>query len=1045
MSTGLSRKNLSGVPGAGKLWRSLDELANTPAFEEMVHREFPDSAAEWDNGTSRRTFLKLMSASLALAGFTGCYKKPEEKIVPYVRQPEELIPGKALYFASAIFWGGYARGVLVESHEGRPTKIEGNPDHPASLGATDAVTQAALLNLYDPDRSQTVTHDGETSSWNTFTAAMGETLAGHVTDGGGGLRVLTGAITSPTLAAQMRLFQRTYSKAVWHQYEPVGRDNAKAGAKLATGQDVQAVYRFNKAKVIVSLDSNFLIDDPGSIRFSREFIDGRRVRGERRAMNRLYVAESTPSLTGAMADNRMRLKPSLIEGIARALLAAVTGTLTGTPGGSPSPDSQWVAAVAKDLAANRGAGLVVAGENQPPAVHALAHAINAAMGNVDKTLYFIDQVEASPVSKLDSLKTLVADMNAGSVKTLIILGNNPVYSSPADLDFEAAMKKVPLRVHHASHVDETSFYCHWHIPATHELEMWSDGRAYDGTACIVQPLIAPLYQGRSAHEVMNILNGQYARSGYEALRDHWKAAYKGTDFEAWWTKALNDGVIADDGQVTGTTGKARSVTINPAAVAQQFAAPTTQPTTGMEVLFRPDPTIRDGRHANNGWLQELPKPLTKLTWDNAAMMSAKTAQNLGVIDVNAAPGNTIDTSIVELTLDGRTVKAPAWIVPGQPDDVITVHLGYGRTRAGRVGNNAGFSGYKLRTSDSPWFSGGLTVTKINETMPMACVQNHAMMNQNLTDNPADGSRDLIHIINVNAGARAAEHHEQLNEVGQDLAAENAEGGEHRKVSLSLYPERHYPANPTEGNKWGMVIDQNACIGCNACVAACVAENNIPVVGKEQVAKGREMHWLRIDTYFSGDINQAEGPYFQPLPCMHCENAPCEVVCPVGATVHDAEGLNNMVYNRCVGTRYCSNNCPYKVRHFNFLHYTKEITQTVGGSLALMMNPNVTVRSRGVMEKCTYCVQRINAARIDSKKADQPIKDGEVVTACQQSCPTQAITFGNLNDPKAKVFQLANDKTNYGLLDELQTKPRTTYLPRYTNPAFDNAKDEGAFF
>jgi molybdopterin-containing oxidoreductase family iron-sulfur binding subunit len=432
----------------------------------------------------------------------------------------------------------------------------------------------------------------------------------------------------------------------------------------------------------------------------------------------------------------------------------------------------------------------------------------------------------------------------------------------------------------------------------------------------------------------------------------------------------------------------------------------------MEIVFRPDPSIRDGRHANNGWLQELPKPLTKLTWGNAALMSLKTAQDRGLIDVNKAPGNDIETSIVELNLNGRRVQAPAWIVPGQPDDVITVHLGFGRSaRLLRVGNGVGFSGYKLRTTDTPWHADGLTITKTGETMSMACVQNHGMMDQH--------GRDLVHV-------RA------IGETNQSTPSE----GEHRQVSLSIYPE-----HPYDHNKWGMVIDQNACIGCNACVVACVAENNIPVVGKEQVAKGREMQWLRIETYFGGEADAPDGPYFQPLPCMHCETAPCEVVCPVNATVHSAEGLNEQVYNRCVGTRYCSNNCPYKVRHFNFLHYTKEITENVGGPLALMMNPNVTVRYRGVMEKCTYCVQRINAARIDAKRewVDKKrevdaIRDGEIVTACQQSCPTQAIFFGNLNDKAAEVSKLAAEPENYGLLDELQTKPRTTYLPRYLNKA-----------
>ena len=996
----MSRKKIDIPPGPGtRFWRSLDEAARTPQFEEMLHKEFPAAAAEWNDETSRRTFLKLMSASLALAGVSvGCSRAPDEKIVPYVRQPEQLIPGKPLYFATATTLNGFARGVLVESHEGRPTKIEGNPDHPASLGATDVFAQASILNLYDPDRSQTVMRMGEVGNWSLFIHALEPALEKFNANGGQGLRILSRTITSPTLAAQMKQFAKMYPSARWHQYDPINRDNSSDGAMIAFGSVVAPVYHFDQAKVILSLDDNFLADHPAAVRYARDFTNGRRVRSDRREMNRLYVAESTPTITGAMADHRVRVKPSAIESIARSLL---------TGGGDA-----WTKLAAKDLQANRGASLVLAGENQPPAVHALAHALNAELGNIGKTVTFIDPVEADSSNKVDSIRTLVADMNAGAVNTLIILGGNPVYDAPADLNFEAALKKFSenknyLSVHHAAYNDETSFLTQWHLPLSHELESWSDARAYDGTATIIQPLIAPLYESRSAIEAVAALIGQRDRSAYELLREYWRGAVKPNDFESWWEKCLHDGVIPD------TAAPARTVNINAQAIAAASSQPSTAPAAGhqIELTFRPDPSIFDGEFANNSWLQEVPKPLTKITWDNAALMSHATAVRLGAMDVNKEPGNKIETSLIQLTVPGGSIPAAVWILPGQPDDVITLHLGYGRTHAGRVGNKVGFNAYRLRTLTTQWFTSTVKVELLNETYAIACTQNHTMMDQH--------DRELIHVEPI---AKPAEKSH----------------GEKRTISLPVHKEHHedaslYPDVPYSGNKWGMVIDQNTCIGCNACVVACISENNIPVVGKDQVAKGREMHWLRIDTYFAGETHEPEGPYFQPLPCMHCENAPCEVVCPVEASLHDAEGINNMVYNRCIGTRYCSNNCPYKVRHFNFLHYSEPIQKS--HSLTLAMNPDVTVRYRGVMEKCTYCIQRINHGRIDAKKEDRDIKDGEVVTACQQSCPTQAITFGNLNDPAAAVTKLAKEPMNYSLLDEeLQTRPRTTYLPRFTNSA-----------
>lgn len=719
-------------------------------------------------------------------------------------------------------------------------------------------------------------------------------------------------------------------------------------------------------------------------------------------MNRLYVAESAPTITGAMADERLRARPSDIEQIARSLGGAVGIGAYVKP---PDAWARWIGAFASDFSKNATQSLVIAGESQPPIVHALAHAINAKLNNIGKTVTFIDSVVAEPTNQTESLKQLCADMDSGAVDVLVIIGGNPVYNAPSDLQFRDKLEKFSktswkLSVHHGLYEDETSFYCHWHAPMTHELEAWSDARAFDGSATIMQPLIAPLYQGRSAHELLAVVSGQRERGGYEIVRDYWRGLHNSSDFESFWVKSLNDGVVP------GTTSQPKFVTLS--LDAANLPAPATQPAKDtIEIAFRPDPQLWDGRHANNGWLQEIPRPLTRLTWDNAIVMSEATAKNIGLPDQQDYRSRA-GTPIVELTYQGRTIKGPIWVMPGMADDFVSVALGYGRSRASlKVSYGAGFNAYAIRTSDKPWFGAGAQIKSTGDTTDLACVQNHQMMEQH--------GRDLIRVVPM--GQKNETHHE---------------GG--RKVSLSMYPEVPYPKTLAEGNKWGMVIDQNSCIGCNACVAACQSENNIAVVGKDQVMRGREMHWLRIDNYYAGDSASAEdaaGPYFQPVPCMHCENAPCELVCPVGATVHDVEGTNNMVYNRCIGTRYCSNNCPYKVRHFNFLHYSDVTTE----SLKLGRNPNVTIRSRGVMEKCTYCVQRINVARIDAKREDRPIRDGEVVPACAQTCPTQAITFGNLNDPSAAVAKLAAEPENYALLDEeLQTKPRTTYLPRYTNAA-----------
>jgi MoCo/4Fe-4S cofactor protein with predicted Tat translocation signal len=986
------RRRLADASGPA-YWRSLDELAATPQFREFVEREFPEQASEWDDPDGRRRFLKLMGASLALAGVTGCTRQPRETIVPYVKPAEHVVPGKPLFFATAVTHGGYAQGVLVETHMGRPTKVEGNPDHPASLGATDAFGQAAILDLYDPDRSQTLTYLGDIRPWGSFLAAMRQAAQAQDAVGGAGLRILTGTVTSPTLAAQIGELLTRFPSARWHQWEPAGSGIGHGAAGGAASTGTALLYDFDQADVVVSLESDFVSHGPGRLRDIRAFTARRRPGGPR-PMTRLYVVESTPSLTGMLADHRLPVRASEVEGVARALAAAVGGGAA-LDGGA---HAAWVKAAAADLQRHAGRGLVRPGEFQPPAVHALARTLNAQLGNIGRAVREAPSAEPRPQDPLASLRELMADVDAGRVALLLMLGVNPVYDAPADFEFAARLEKVAMRVHLGLHPDETAAVCQWHVPQAHLFESWGDARADDGTVTVQQPLIAPLYGGKSAHEVLAALTDRPERSGYDIVREHWqKQGGLGGDFERAWRRALHDGILP-----APAAAVAAVPTSDPAAASGPTAAAATPAALeqGLELIFRPDPTVHDGRFANNAWLQELPKPLTKLTWENAALLSPRTAERLGVSVESSARGS--HTDVLELRYRGRTVKAPAWVVPGHPDEAVTVHLGYGRTRAGRVGTGAGFDAYALRTSDAPWFGRGLEVTKTGERATLACTQDHWSVE----------GRNVLR-----AGT--------LGQYAQDPRFA-AHLGEKPRRELTMYPEYRY-----EGHAWGMAIDLNSCVGCNACVTACVAENNIPVVGKEQVARGREMHWLRVDRYFGGPVEAPEA-HFQPVPCMHCENAPCEVVCPVAATVHSDEGLNDMVYNRCVGTRYCSNNCPYKVRRFNFFLYADWKTP----SLKLMRNPDVTVRSRGVMEKCTYCVQRINQSRIDAHNQGRSIKDGEIQTACQQACPGQAIVFGDVNDPQSAVSRWKSDPRNYGMLEELNTRPRTTYLAAVRNPSPD---------
>ncbi|MCB0169515.1 MAG: TAT-variant-translocated molybdopterin oxidoreductase [Anaerolineae bacterium] len=975
------RKRLEGTYGK-KYWRSLEEIAETDEFQDFVKHEFPQGADQWLNPVTRRNFLKLMAASFAFGGLTACSANPPQKIVPYVRAPEELVPGKPLFFATAMPLGGVAMALLGESHEGRPTKVEGNPDHPASLGSTDALSQASVLNLYDPDRSQIISQGGMLTTWSAFVETLRGQLDSQRASGGAGLRIISETVTSPSLISLFQNVLQDFPQARWVQYDPINRDNSKEGAMMAFGEDVNTVYQFDQAEVIVSLDANFTQFGPGNVRYARDFTDKRRVREDSTAMNRLYVMETQPSATSTLADHRLPLSSAQMEAFARALAAEL-----GVDVEAPSAESlaavpeNWLGAIARDLQANAGKSIVIVGENQAPVVHALAHAMNDALGNVGQTVIYSEPLEGTSTNQMQELRLLADDMINDRVEVLLVIDANPVYNAPADTRFAEAIRRVPFRAKIGLYVDETGALCEWNIPLSHYLESWFDARAYDGVVSLTQPLVDPLYSSKTAHQFVAAMIGQSESSDYDLVRDYWSNELSDSNFDTLWQTSLHDGFIAD------TAPPTKSVSVSTAEINAVEPAESI----GLEINFRPDPTVWDGRFANNGWLQELPKPISKLTWENVAAISPATAEEL----------NLTNGDLVELRYRGRSVQAPIWVFPGQADGTVVTTLGYGRTLAGRVGSDIGFSAYSLQNSDAPWSDSGAELTQVGRGYKLASTQTHYNME----------GRDPVRTGTI-------DHFREDPEFVQHM-------GEHGPFdpNSSLMPGWEY-----NSYAWGMVVDLNTCNGCNACVVACQAENNIPVVGKDQVLVGREMQWMRIDSYFEGELDNPQ-PLNQPMLCQHCEQAPCELVCPVGATVHDAEGLNVMVYNRCVGTRYCSNNCPYKVRRFNFLDFVDYTTESLKGQ----RNPDVSVRVRGVMEKCTYCVQRISEARIRAKIEDRRIADGEVISACQGACPTKAIYFGDINDPDSEVAKLKAQPQNYGVLTELGTRPRTTYLAKFTNP------------
>ncbi|MFQ5669056.1 MAG: TAT-variant-translocated molybdopterin oxidoreductase [Acidobacteriota bacterium] len=974
-------------------WRSLERLLDSPSVSGGLAEEFAPGAAEPPDGMTRRTMMGLMGASLALAGLSSC-RRPVEEMVPFANPPETMLPGIPRQYATTMPLGTSAYGLLVVSHEGRPVKIEGNPLHPSSRGAAGSWMQAAVLDLYDPDRSRGVLRRSggkrSSSSWAAFLSFWTQRAAAAERTGGAGLALLSEAYSSPTMDRLSAAFKKRFPRAQWVVHEPAGDASLFEGLRRATGTPLRPVAHLDQARTILSLDADFLMAESDSLACARGFAAGRRVGSVRDRMNRLYVIESAFSLTGAAADHRLALPSRQIGSVAAALALHLRalGLPVDLPGDLARPPvpaalGERLAVMARDLAASRGAALVMAGRRQPPAVHALVAALNQALDGWGRTVSFHRLLDAA-WAKAGAIDDLVAAMHAGTISTLIMVGGNPVHTVPGHLRFAQALGKVEQSVHLSPRLDETSHLVGWHLPRSHFLEAWGDARAAEGTISLVQPLIRPLFQSRSDIELLALLVRDADIHGLQTVRETWLASVLGnTNFEGRWNRALHDGRLAD------SAPGAVKPRLRPQAIREAFEeAARPADGTGLEIVFQVSHAVHDGRYANNGWLQELPDPITKITWDNAALLGPETAADLGVKT----------GEVLSLTLGGSRLEAPACVVPGQAEGSVALALGYGRTAVGRVGNGVGTDAYRLRPGGSLWAT-GLRAERTGRTHPLSLTQEHGRMER----------RDLIREATL-AAYRS----------GDGPAPANEKKG----VPLPLWRQRTYKT----GYQWGMAIDLNACIGCNACMTACQAENNVPIVGAEQVRRGREMHWLRIDRYFSG---APEDPSirFQPVPCMQCENAPCEEVCPVGATVHDQEGLNAQVYNRCIGTRYCSNNCAYKVRHFNFFNYTKDLPDL----MRLAMNPDVTIRSRGVMEKCTYCVQRIHQGKRDAKGEGRAVRDGEIRPACQQTCPTGAIVFGNLNDPESQVVRLKSQNRNYTLLDELDTRPRTSYLARLHNP------------
>ena len=1073
------------APSGPRYWRSLDDLATTPAVQEVMQREFPQGADNLD-GVDRRKFFKLMAASFALGGVglaAGC-RRPEAHILAFGKSVENMIPGLPLYYASALPIRRNAVPILAETHQGRPTKLEGNPSFAPYGGATNGIVQASVLDLYDVDRATAHTIKGASASAaqiNDLLAAIGNDAKAQQ---GKGLVFLADSSASPTRARLAAKLKTAFPQAIWSEYEPVTDEPPVSAALAAFGRaDIKPVYRFAKAKRILALDADFFGIECGSIGYARDFAKGRKALTKDADLNRLYAVESTFTLTGSMADHRLRLASSHILAFTAALSAKITGSATHAKlaqGLEFKDQEKWLKACAEDLLAHKGQSVIIAGSHLPSEVHALVYALNVALGAVGETVDFV----ATPVSNVNGISEVTKLLNSGAVKTLVVLGGNPAYNAPADLEFSSAMAKAAQVIRLGYHVDETSLAvpAGVHIASAHYLESWGDARTADGTIVPVQPMIQPLFGGLTELEILARILGESKSDGYSLVFDTITALSK-TDGEKGFRKFLHDGFLADSAY---PVVKVTLATASLNQILSTASAPIAVTETSLEVRFTFDAKVDDGRFANNGWLQECPDSLTKISWDNSILVSPRLAKKLGVEpegsliqvarkEVAAFTQGKEKAFIGELSLNGRTIRGPIHIQPGLANWTVAVALGYGRSAAGRVGNQVGYNAYPIRISSGLAYGNNATLSVVpGEFAELANTQEHWSME----------GRDIVREANVeefkhNPGfvtTLGMEAHapatygdykpeefvklsrEQRAKINADRAATTPRGG-----SLMEIPDFSGPNAHQDGvHQWGMSIDLNTCLGCNACVIACQAENNIPIVGKAQVLLGREMHWIRLDRYYSdgkieagafggpgnGELPEDPQVSVQPIGCMHCETAPCETVCPVNATVHDQEGLNTMAYNRCIGTRYCANNCPYKVRRFNFFDFhQRKLDSLYMGPLTkkgmpelvkMVQNPDVTVRMRGVMEKCTYCVQRIQQAKIKQKvaagaSANVAIPDGTFKVACQQVCPVEAIEFGNILDVNSRVSQAKVREQDYQLLNYLNIRPRTSFLGKLRNP------------
>lgn len=1055
-------------------WRSLDEIEAAPRVQAWLNNEFLSYVPEELRRPSRRGFLAFMGASAALAGFTGC-RWPRETILPHSRLPDNRTPGEPVKFATAMEIDGYGLALLATSVDGRPIKIDGNDLHPLLKGKSSSWMQASLLSLYDPDRSrgpieqrtrpQTSPASGGASvsarapetNWSAFVAATNKVLEELRSRRGAGLAVLASPSDSPSRAALQRKLLETLPQAQWLEWSPLSRGSVARGTLAAFGRSVRPMLKLDAADVVVSLDDDFLYHHPAAIRYAADFASRRKPRDGR--MSRLYVAEAGVSLTGSLADERIQLRPSQIPSFAVRIAAALAGQglesmrSVAAQLSSPPADARLDAAaaqIARDLIAAKGAGVVTAGAHGPAELHALIAWINEALGNAGHTVRYLEEPRTVQPSEADGIRKAADWLKSGQARVILVLGGNPVYDAPADLGapFGDLLAKAELSIHLSEYDDETSQRCTWHVNQAHYLESWGDVRSYDGTISVVQPLLEPLYGGKSQTELLALVLGEGPQAAYEISQQALAEAVTrlprevlgavslpAQDTLTYWNRALHAGFVA--GSESAPVEVRVSSTDWVTALAS-LAQARPQASDEFEILFRPSYAVRAGEFANCAWLQELPDPLTKLTWDNAAIVSPADASRLGVKFMDR----------VAIGVGGVTQTLPVFVLPGQTRGVITLHLGYGRRRGGIVAGVSGFDVYPLRRSDGLASVGGAKVTRAAGTYMLATTQDHWMMQS---------------MVNEVETARRVP--ELFREISLADFRHDAKHAVSHAVHLPVAQKSLWQDPKFEGHRWAMAIDLASCIGCNACISACQAENNIPVVGKAEVEMGRSMHWIRLDRYFRGDPDAPKYAH-QPVTCHQCELAPCESVCPVAATVHDSEGLNVMVYNRCIGTRYCSNNCPYKVRRFNWFYnhfgpkHPRSLAQgTVGfpqwkqPSLVpqklennierMVYNPEVTVRSRGVMEKCTFCQQRITRVKIRAKsdwvQADAStrgdnyvIPDGAIRTACQEACPTDAIVFGDLSDPDSRVSRLHGDDRAYSMLEHLHIKPRLRYLARVAN-------------